>query len=147
MYNTQRMKSIFLHQKYKLSTFPIPIWQIEQVIIDNGYDICVSKKSKLSFILSTTVFVPNFCDSQARFCLSHELGHILCNHYDVYHVDKYTKSKYESQANAFAFYFLMPPESFEINAKSFNIYELAELYGVPFEAVKNRFKLISEVNN
>lgn len=141
MYNTQRMKSVFLHQKYKLSTFPIPIWEIEQIIIDRGYDISISKKSKASFILSTTVFVPNICDSHTRFCLSHELGHILCNHYDVYRVDKYTKSKYEAQADAFALYFIMPNACFECDLEHLNEWELSEKYGVPVEYVRQRYNL------
>ncbi|MBC3796467.1 ImmA/IrrE family metallo-endopeptidase [Acetobacterium tundrae] len=140
MYTTQRMKSIFLHKKYNLTTFPIPIWQIEQIIIDRGYDICISDKSKASFILNTTVFVPNICDSLTRFYLSHELGHIICNHYDVYLVDKYTKSKYECQANAFAACFLMPTHRFKIDSKIYNSYELSELYGVPVEFINSCVK-------
>ncbi|URN83521.1 ImmA/IrrE family metallo-endopeptidase [Acetobacterium wieringae] len=147
MFNTQRMKSIFLHQKYKISTFPIPIWEIEQIIIDRGYDVCISNKSKASFILSTTVFVPNFSDTHNRFCLSHELGHIMCNHYDVYRVDKYTKNKYEAQADAFALYLIMPPFCFDRDLEQFNEWDLAEKYGIPVEYVIKRAALITEPSN
>lgn len=141
MYNTQRMKSIFLHQKYKLSTFPIAIWEIEQIIIDRGYDVCISQKSMASFILSTTVFVPNISDTHNRFCLSHELGHIMGNHYDIYHVDKYTKNKYECQADAFAAYFLMPSGHFEDHAPAMTKYDLSEFYGVPVNFINKRMEL------
>ncbi|AFA48217.1 ImmA/IrrE family metallo-endopeptidase [Acetobacterium woodii] len=147
MYNTQRMKSIFLHQKYKLSTFPIPIWEIEQIIIDRGYDVCISQKSKASFILSTTVFVPNISDTHNRFCLSHELGHIMCNHYDVYRVDRYTKSKYEAQAGAFALYLIMPSACFDCDLVHLNEWELSEKYGVPVEYIRQRFNLCQENYN
>jgi Zn-dependent peptidase ImmA (M78 family) len=137
------MKSIFLHQKYRISTFPIPIWEIEQIIIDRGYDVCISNKSKASFILSTTVFVPNISDTHTRFCLSHELGHIMCHHYDVYHVDKYIKRKYEAQADAFALYLIMPNTCFERDLEHLNEWELSEKYGIPAEYVKKRAALIN----
>ncbi|PKL77516.1 MAG: hypothetical protein CVU99_03325 [Firmicutes bacterium HGW-Firmicutes-4] len=121
--------------------FPIPIYDIEQIIIDHDFDIVIIPTLRKSCVFDQTLFVANLPDTEFRISLAHELGHILLHDFFIHSTQK------ETRADAFALYFLMPPESFEINAKSFNIYELAELYGVPFEAVKNRFKLISEINN
>jgi Zn-dependent peptidase ImmA (M78 family) len=141
MYETPKKKSLFLHRKYELSTLPIPIWELEQMIIDRGFDVCISKKSKASFILNTTVFVPKLSDSHIRFCLSHELGHIIGNHYDIYSVDKYARTKYEAQANAFALYLIMPCPCFEYDLEQMDEWDLAEKYGIPVEYIRRRFKL------
>lgn len=144
MYEIQKKNTLLLHKKYKLSTLPIPLWEIEQMIIDRGFDICISIKSKVSFILNTTVFVPNLCDSHTRFCLGHELGHIIGNHYDIYNVDKHTKRKYETQADAFALYLIMPPGRFEREMSRLNEWELSEKFGIPVEYIIKRVSLITE---
>lgn len=141
MFNYCKISALHTLESINIKNFPIPIYAIEQIIIDHDYDIVIIPTLRKSCIFDRTLFVTNLPDNEFRISLAHELGHILLHDFFIHSTQK------EARADAFALYFLMPPESFEINAKSFNIYELAELYGVPFEAVKNRFKLISEINN
>ncbi|WKY46268.1 ImmA/IrrE family metallo-endopeptidase [Eubacteriaceae bacterium ES2] len=86
--------------------------------------------------------MPATLDSNYRFLLSHELGHILLHEFKSHSSDRTTLCKMEHQANVFALSFLMPENSFKTALKTHDIYELAEIYGVTIQAVKNRFKLI-----
>ena len=141
MFNFCKECAIQALNSSNISVFPIPIYAIEQIIIDQDFDIVIIPTLRKSCIFDQTLFVANLPGNEFRISLAHELGHILLHDFFIHSTQK------EARADAFALYFLMPSESFELNAKSFNIYELMELYGVPFEAVKNRFKLISEINN
>ncbi|MBC3901496.1 ImmA/IrrE family metallo-endopeptidase [Acetobacterium malicum] len=124
-------KSNLMKKRYNIDSFPIPLWQIEQAIIDQGFDIVISKSLCKSCIIKKTVYVPHTMDFISRFMLSHELGHILCHNCDIHRLDDISKEQLESQANAFSVYFLIPTRRFKIDSKIYNAYELSELYGVP----------------
>lgn len=141
MYNLALKQSIAIQKKYKINSFPVHLWQIEQAIIDRGYDIIISKKISSASVLGRTVHLPLVCDSHARVYLSHELGHILGHSFNSYTERNINISKCECQANAFAAYFLMPRFIFENDARSLDAWELAEKYGIPVEWVYKRFDL------
>lgn len=144
MYNIQLKKSTHLHKRYKINIFPIELWQIEQIIIDHGYDIIISKSCITSYLLKRAVFIPNACDSLSRLFLSHELGHILQHSFNTYYTNDMNVVKYEAQADMFALYFLMPKYLFERDLKYMDEWELSEKYGVPVEYVMKRAALIAE---
>lgn len=133
-------KSNFMKKKYQIDSFPIPIWQIEQAIIDQGFDIVIAPNIYKSCIINNTVYIPHSFDSNNRVFLSHELGHILCHNCDIHRLDSMTKKKLESQADAFSVYFLIPLRRFKIDYKIYNVYELSELYGVPVEFLNSCVK-------
>lgn len=141
MYHFELKQSKTLHRKYKIDSFPIQLWQIEQAIIDRGYDIIISKKISSTSVIGRTVYLPVVCDSHARVYLSHELGHILNHSFNSYYAKNTNISKCECQANAFASYFLMPCVIFENDAQVLSAWELSEKYGVPVEWVQKRFNL------
>lgn len=141
MYHFELKQSNAIHKKYRINSFPVQLWQIEQAIIDRGYDIIISRKISTTSVLGRTVYLPVACDSHARVYLSHELGHILNHSFNAYNAKNTNVSKCECQANAFAAYFLMPRFIFENDARSLDAWELAEKYGVPVEWVNKRFNL------
>lgn len=141
MYNFELKQSNAFHKKYRIDSFPVQLWQIEQTIIDRGYDIIISKKISSTSVMGRTVYLPVTCDSNARVYLSHELGHILNHSFNAYNAKNINISKCECQANAFAAYFLMPHIIFEGDAQTLNVWELSEKYGVPVEWVQKRFNL------
>lgn len=77
-------KSKSIKKRYQIDSFPIPRWQIEQIIIDYGYDIVISCAIRTSYILGMTVYIPITSDAYSRIYLSHELGHILCHSFNKY---------------------------------------------------------------
>lgn len=133
-------KSTLMKKRYNIDSFPIPLWQIEQAIIDQGFDIVISKELCKSCIIKNAVFIPRTFDFDSRVFLAHELGHILCHNCDIHRLDKFTQERYESQANAFSVYFLLPIRRFKIDFKLYNFYELSELYGVPVEFLNTHAK-------
>lgn len=133
-------KSTLMKKRYNIDTFPIPLWQIEQVIIDQGFDIIITKKLCKSCVIRNSVYIPHTYDSTNRVLLSHELGHILCHNCDIHRLDKATMDQYESQADAFSVYFLIPTHRFKIDSKIYNSYELSELYGVTVEFINTCVK-------
>lgn len=141
MYNLALKQSIKIHKKYKINSYPVQLWQIEQAIIDRGYDIIISSKISTTSVLGRTIYLPVVCDSHARVYLSHELGHILSHSFNAYTAPNINISKCECQANAFAAYLLMPQILFENDARSLDAWELAEKYGIPVEWVYKRFDL------
>jgi Zn-dependent peptidase ImmA (M78 family) len=141
MYQFTQSKAKYIQKSYRIDSFPIPIWQIEQIIIDQGFDLVISTKNKSSCIMKSTVFIPRVNDSIARIMLSHELGHILFHNYSITSVNPITKRKYEALADAFAAYFLMPSGHFEEHASAMTIYDLSEFYGVPVNFINKRMEL------
>lgn len=133
-------KSNIMKKRYQIDSFPIPLWQIEQAIIDQGFDIIITNGLCKSCIIKNSVYLPNNYDSISRVLLAHELGHILCHNCDIHRLDDATKGKFESQADAFSVYFLIPIRRFKIDSKIYNSYELSELYGVPVEFVDSCVK-------
>ncbi|WP_026395334.1 ImmA/IrrE family metallo-endopeptidase [Acetobacterium malicum] len=128
-------KSNLMKKRYQINSFPIPLWQIEQAIIDQGFDIVISKNLCKSCVIKNSVFMPHTYDFNSRVFLSHELGHILCHNCDIHRLDKTMQGRYECQAIAFSVYFLLPISRFRIDTKLYNPYELSELYGVPIEFI------------
>lgn len=133
-------KSKFMKKRYQIDSFPIPIWQIEQAIIDQGFDIVIASNICKSCIIRSTVYIPDTVDCSNRVFLSHELGHILCHNCDTYRLDPITKKRLEIQADAFSVYFLIPLRRFKKDSKIYNNYELSELYGVPVEFIDSCVK-------
>jgi hypothetical protein len=68
-------KSNLMKKRYFIDSFPIPLWQIEQAIIDQGFDIIISAKLCKSCVIKNRIFLPNTYDSISRVLLAHELGH------------------------------------------------------------------------
>jgi len=133
-------KSNLMKKRYHIDSFPIPLWQIEQAIIDQGFDIVISNELCKSCIIKNCVLLPHTIDSIGRILLSHELGHILCHNCDIHRLDKVTRDQFESQADAFSVYFLIPIRRFKIDSRIYNSYELSELYGVPVEFINSCVK-------
>lgn len=133
-------KSNIMKKRYQINSFPIPLWQIEQAIIDQGFDIVISKDLCKSCVIKNAVFIPHTYDFNSRVFLGHELGHILCHNCDIHRLDKTTQERYESQANAFSVYFLLPIQRFKIDCKLYNLYELSQLYGLPIEFLDTHVK-------
>ena len=133
-------KSNFMKKRYQIDSFPVPLWKIEQAIIDQGFDVVISKNLCKSCIIKNSVFIPHTFDFNSRVFLTHELGHILCHNCDIHRLDKITQERYEYQANAFSVYFLIPIRRFKIDSKLYNTYELSELYGVPEEFINASVK-------
>ncbi|WP_041668563.1 ImmA/IrrE family metallo-endopeptidase [Acetobacterium woodii] len=128
-------------QSNNISEFPIPIYAIEQIIIDHYFDIVIIPTLRKSCVFDQTLFVANLPDTEFRISLAHELGHILMHDFFIH------SSRFEAQANAFAAYFLMPPSMFEGDLKQLNEWDLAEKYGVPVESIIKRAALITELSN
>lgn len=124
-----------------ISEFPIPIYAIEQIIIDLDFDIVIIPTLRKSCVFDQTLFVANLPDTEFRISLAHELGHILLHDFFIH------SSRSEAQANVFAAYFLMPPDMFEKDLEHSNEWELSEKYGVPVEYVIKRAALITEPSN
>lgn len=133
-------KSNLMKKRYQIDSFPVPLWKIEQAIIDQGFDVVISKNLCKSCIIKNSVFIPHTFDFNSRIFLSHELGHILCHNCDIHRLDKITQERYESQANAFSVYYLLPIQRFKIDCKLYNLYELSELYGLPVEFLDTHVK-------
>lgn len=104
-----------------IKDIPIPIYAIEQIIIDHDFDIVIIPTLKKSCVFDQTLFVANLPDAEFRISLAHELGHILLHNFFIY------SSQAEAQANAFAAYFLMPPGMFEKDLEQLN-----EWVSIPF---------------
>ncbi len=128
-------------QSNNISEFPIPIYAIEQIIIDHDYDIVIIPTLRKSCVFDQTLFVANLPDTEFRISLAHELGHILMHDFFIH------SSRSEAQADAFAAYFLMPPGMFEKDLEQLNEWDLAEKYGVSIEYVIKRAALITEPSN
>lgn len=140
MYKTIKSIVSKLHSKNNILERPIPIYLIEQIIIDHNYDISIIPGLTKSCILGRTVCTVDCNDLDYRFSLAHELGHIIL------HTIKFNSSQSEARANAFAAYFLMPPYLFEDDFKFSNIDELSEIYGVSQTIIKYRFTLMKGKN-
>lgn len=128
-------------QSNNISEFPIPIYAIEQIIIDLDFDIVIIPTLRKSCVFDQTLFVANLPDAEFRVSLAHEIGHILLHDFFIH------SSQAEAKANAFAAYFLMPPGMFEKDMEQLNEWDLAEKYGVPVESVIKRAALITEPSN
>ncbi|MBC3798459.1 ImmA/IrrE family metallo-endopeptidase [Acetobacterium tundrae] len=144
MYELELKKSEMILKRYKISSFPIQLWELEQFIIDRGYDIIISKEINTSSTLGHTVYIPVARDPYSRVFLSHELGHILCHCFNTYKKCDLNISKCERQANAFADFLLMPFGVFEKDLRYLDEWRLSEKYGVPVEQIQTRYCLCRE---
>jgi Zn-dependent protease with chaperone function len=141
MFNFCKECAIQARKSNNISELPIPIYAIEQIIIDQDFDIVIIPTLRKSCVFDQTLFVANLPDTEFRISLAHELGHILMHDFFIY------SSQAEAKANAFAAYFLMPPGMFEKDMAQLNEWDLAEKYGVPVEYVIKRAALIAAPGN
>ena len=132
-------KTLALHtlKSNNITEFPVPIYCIEQIIIDHNYDIVIAPGLNKSCIINTTLFTGNLPDFEFRASLSHEVAHILFQDFFIH------STQYEARADAFAAYFLMPPSLFEKEAEYLNTWDLSEKYGVPESTILLRKYLMT----
>jgi len=133
-------------QKYHVKDFPIPTDIIEQIIYSEGINIEITKYLKKGLYhedgRTKAIYIGHALENSCRReYLVHEAGH-------MYHVgntallDPIIIEKNESQAQAFAAYFLMPIGIFEAHwAQNESDFALAEVFGVTIELVRFRKKL------
>lgn len=135
-----------LLHKYQIKDFPIPIDIIEQIICNEGIGIEITKYLKKALYYecgnNRTIFIGYIRNEKfQRELLVHEAAHMYhCG--NVALLDPIVIDKNESQAQAFAAYFLMPIGIFEKYwAQNESDYALAEAFGVMIELVQFRKKL------
>lgn len=144
-------KATILLKKYHIIEFPIPLALIEEIILKEGIKLQITKYLKRSFyyedskekIIYLGQKVKQTC--QLREYLIHETAHIYhCGNTAL--LSPLVVDKNESQAQAFAAYFLMPLGIFEAYiAIGENDYNLSEKFGVTQELVGYRKKLLSSI--
>ena len=140
-------KATMLLQKYCITEFPIPVDLIEDIIFKEGIKLQLTKYLKKGFYYEDSeekiIYLGSKIHqtSKLREYLIHETAH-------MYHCGNTTLlpplvvDKNESQAKAFAAYFLMPLGIFEkYLVKGKNDYRLSELFGVTQDLVRYRKRL------
>jgi Zn-dependent peptidase ImmA (M78 family) len=139
LYKLIKKRVIQTLNAYPVTSLPIPIHSIEEIINENRYQVKNVGGLLKPCIFDTTIYCPTFKTSNdCRYALSHELGHIMIHGNTKSIIDH--PAKHEAVADAFALYFTMPPYLFEEDLKRMNEWDLAEKYGVPVKQVLNRFK-------
>lgn len=138
MHIRMAQKANLLLHKYKIRDFPIPLHVIEQIILDEHVKIIIRKNINHACILGDDLLVGDR-NHNCRYQLTHEYLHIREHPNNYFQKDETIIAKNESQANAFAAYFLMPIGMFETSMKyAHNSFELAEEYGVTPSFVEYR---------
>ncbi len=143
--NTHLYENIFkiankLLKDYDITSFPIGINIIEEIIYDYGYNIEYFDNCKRSCVLGNCVICgKKDNEDERRITLSHELGHILIHCTNQLENEKLQLDKQESQVEAFILYFLIP--DFEIeNNLNMSMYEMTSYFGVDEKLIKKRLK-------
>ncbi len=131
MYFLMAEKANQLLHKYQVQEFPVPLDIIEHVIYSEGIDIQITKYLTHALFCDNVIYIGQALENSCRReYLVHEAGH-------MYHagnaalLSPVVVDKNESQAKAFAAYFLMPVGVFEAHlARGENDYSLGEAFGV-----------------
>ncbi|MFZ7119477.1 MAG: ImmA/IrrE family metallo-endopeptidase [Eubacteriaceae bacterium] len=129
----------YLLTEYKIFDFPVPLDTIDQIIEDMNIKIVIKKNLKSSMHLDGELTIGEYDPEQYREDIVHEVCHITQHATNTFNCDNVVVAKNESQAQAFAAYFLMPVFIFETDlAQGCNDYELSENFGVNIEFVQFR---------
>lgn len=143
--NTHLYENIFkianrLLEDYNITSFPIGINTIEEIIYDYGYNIEYFDNCKRSCVLGNCVICgKKDNEDEHRITLTHELAHILIHCTNQLENEKLQLDKQESQVEAFILYFLIP--DFEIeNNLNMSMYEMISYFGINEKLVKKRLK-------
>lgn len=142
MFNLISQKVDTIHKQYRINTFPVPIADIEQILIDLDYDIMILSDITKACVIGDTIMMPNAETPEYRRLLAHEVGHVFLHDYNTFRQISSNNRKFEAQADAFAAYFLMPNDTFMKDLRTYNEYDLSELYGLPIDFIHFRIKLI-----
>lgn len=144
-------KATILLKKYHIIEFPIQLVLIEDIILKEGIKLQITKYLKRSFyyedskekIIYLGQKVKQTC--QLREYLIHETAHIYhCGNTAL--LPPLVVDKNESQAKAFAAYFLMPFGIFEVLIeKGESNFNLSERFGVAPELVGYRKNLLKSI--
>ena len=143
MYYKMLEKAIEILTEYQIFEYPIHKDTIEQVISNIHLRTIILKNLSSTICINDTILLPKTQNKASyREDIVHELGHTYFHCGNSLLKDKTVVRKQESQANAFAAYFLMPVYVFEEALKyCSNDYELAEEFGVTVSFVQFRKKL------
>jgi len=138
----------FLLTEYKIFSFPIPLHTIDQIIDDFNIKVVIRKYLTSSVSYDDEIAIGIYESPQYREDLLHETCHICYHNANRFNSDDYIIAKNESQAQAFAAYFLMPVYIFENDLKQgLSDYELSENFGVSIEFVRYRKTLTEALIN
>lgn len=142
MFDRVKSNAMNLINDYSVNDFPVQVHMIQEIIHNYGYRMHqVEEIEEPCIIGGSVLFFPKFKTySEFRYCITHELGHIVLH--DC--ISGYSEITYkeEIEADVFALYFTMPPSLFDTDARSHNIWQLSEIYGVPVESVKMRLEIL-----
>jgi hypothetical protein len=133
-------ESIYLLTEYQIFNFPIPTHQLEQIFTDKGIKLLFCQHLKQPLTIYNSLTLPYYSDTKEyRSDLTHEAAHVMFHDSNYLFKNDIINIKTETQANAFAAYFLMPVHIFEEALKyGRNDYELSEEFGVSDEFVNFR---------
>ena len=151
MYLQMLEKAIILLQKYNITEFPIPIDVIEEIIFKEGVKLQITKYLEKAFYYEDSkekiIYLGHKVKAtyQQREYLLHETAHMYhCGNTAL--LPSLVVDKNESQAEAFAAYFLMPFPVFETClAKGENNFQLSQRFGVTQDLVRCRMKLLESL--
>lgn len=131
-----------LTEKYSIHTTPVPIWSLEEMIHDQGYDIHVCQDHNHACLFFGKVIIPYQSDRQYRTMLAHELGHITIH--PCYERYSYSCNR-ELQADIFASMLLIPPGTLEYNARIYNEHDLCDIYGITLDSMRLRLQIAQQL--
>ena len=77
MFNLISQKVDTIHKQYNINTFPVPIADIEQILIDLDYDIMILPDITKACVIGDTIMMPYAETPEYRRLLAHEVGHIF----------------------------------------------------------------------
>lgn len=144
-------KATILLQKYSIIEFPIPVDVIEDIIFKEGIKLQITKYLKKAFYYEDNkekiIYLGHKVKAtyQQRKYLLHETAHMYhCGNTAL--LPPLVVDKNESQAKAFAAYFLMPFGIFELYiAKGESDFNLSERFGVAPDLVGYRKNLLKSI--
>ena len=145
MYYFISKKVAEIHDKFNINTFPVPIADIEQILIDLDYDIMILPDITKACVIGDTIMMPYAETPEYRRLLAHEVGHIFLHDFNSFRQNPFNTRKCECQAEAFAAYFLIEESRFLEDLKYLYDEELAEKYGVPIEFILFRKTLVDHI--
>ena len=145
MFNLISQKVDTIHKQYNINTFPVPIADIEQIMIDLDYDIVILPDISKACVIGDTIMMPFAETPEYRRLLAHEVGHIFLHDFNSFRQNPFNTRKCECQAEAFAAYFLIEESLFLKDLKCLYDEELAEKYGVPIEFILFRKTLVDHL--
>lgn len=140
-------KANILLEKYEISEYPIPIHTIEQIIVNEKYNIIPLRHSKTkALIIGNTVVADSTSNVLYREYLAHELCHIQYHTGNQMLKNPWQIRKEECQARLFTAYFLMPVGTFEEVMKACEYeYYLSQEFGVTVDLVRLRKQIVRDV--